>query len=165
MTRRLQLPGSELRERQVVRRPNYSFPNLKRHHYSSTMHHSLQVTKATPNGPRYVIKRGHTTLSTTIGCLTGFDSHVRRYFALGSRDLDLVKATVYPYHNDSGPCSGSGDCGSIIVDALGKFVALTSGAGPTGSSDITFSSPMHWLWEIIKAEFPGANLYFENDDN
>jgi hypothetical protein len=42
---------------------------------------------------RYVIKRGLTTL-TTIGCLTGFESHVRRYFALGSRDS--VEAAVYP---------------------------------------------------------------------
>lgn len=112
---------------------------------------------------RYVIKRGLTTL-TTIGCLTGFESHVRRYFALGSRDS--VEAAVYPYDNDSGPFSRGGDSGSIIVDALGKFVALlTGGTGPTDSSDITFGSPMYWLWEIIKTEFPGANLYFEDDDN
>jgi hypothetical protein len=111
---------------------------------------------------QYVIKRGLTTL--TIGCLTGFESHVRRYSALGSRDS--VEAAVYPYGNDSGPFSRGGDSGSIIVDALGKFVALlTGGTGPTNSSDITFGSPMYWLWEIIKAEFPGANLYFEDDDN
>jgi len=112
---------------------------------------------------RYVIKRGLTSL-TTIGCLTGFESHVRRYFSLGSRDS--VEAAVYPYDNDSGPFSKGGDSGSIIVDALGKFVALlTGGTGSTNSSDITFGSPMYWLWEIIKAEFPGANLYFEDDDN
>ncbi|KAH9004279.1 hypothetical protein EDB86DRAFT_2887796 [Lactarius hatsudake] len=110
---------------------------------------------------RYVIKRGIAT-HTTIGCLTGFESHVRRYFALGTRDS--VEATVCPYGNDlPGPFSRGGDSGSIIVDALGKFVALlTAGTGPTDSSDITFGTPMHWLWEIIKAEFPGANLYFEN---
>ena len=112
---------------------------------------------------RYVIKRGLASL-TTIGCLTGFESHVRRYFALGSRDS--VEAAVYSYDNDSGPFSRGGDSGSIIVDALGKFVALlTCGTGSTSFSDITFGSPMYWLWEIIKAEFPGANLYFENDDN
>jgi hypothetical protein len=111
---------------------------------------------------RYVIKRGLTTL-TTIGCLSGFESHVRRYFTLGSRDS--VEAAVYCYDSDSGPFSRGGDSGSIIVDALGKFVALlTSGTGPTHSSDITFGSPMHWLWEIIKAQFPGANLYFEDDN-
>ena len=112
---------------------------------------------------RYVIKRGLASL-TTIGCLTGFESHVRRYFALGSRDS--VEAAVYAYDNDSGPFARGGDSGSIIVDALGKFVALlTSGTGSTSFSDITFGSPMYWLWEIIKAEFPGANLYFEDDDN
>jgi hypothetical protein len=112
---------------------------------------------------RYVIKRGLATL-TTIGCLTGFESHVRRDFALSSRDS--VEAAVYPYDNDSGPFSRGGDSGSIIVDALGKFIALlTGGTGPTASSDITFGSPMYWLWEIIKARFPGANLYFEDDNN
>jgi hypothetical protein len=112
---------------------------------------------------RYVLKRGLTTL-TTIGCLNGFESHVRRYFTLGN--CDSVEAAVYPYDNDSGPFSRRGDSGSIIVDALGKFVALlTGGTGPTDSSDITFGSPMYWLWEIIKAEFRSANLYFEDDDN
>ena len=101
---------------------------------------------------------------TTIGCLTGFESHVHRYFALDSRDS--VEAAVYPYDNDSGPFSRVRDSGSIIVDALGKFVALlTGGTGPTDSSDITFGSPMYWLWETIKVQFPGANLYFEDDDN
>lgn len=112
---------------------------------------------------RYVIKRGLTTL-TTIGCLNGFESHVRRYFTLGSRDS--IEAAVYRYDNDSGPFSRGGDSGSIIIDPLGKFVALlTGGTGPTDSSDITFGSPMYWLWVIIKAQFPGANLYFEDDNN
>lgn len=73
---------------------------------------------------RFVIKRGLTTL-TTIGCLTGFESHVRRYFALGSRDS--VDAAVYPYDNGSSPFSRVGDSASMIVDALGKLVALLTG--------------------------------------
>jgi hypothetical protein len=117
---------------------------------------------------RHVAKCGLAS-ATTIGCLTGFKSHVRRYFALGSRDS--VEAAVYPHNNnshnnDSGPFSKAGDSGSVIVDARGKFVALlTSGTGPTDTSDITYGSPMHWLWDIIKAEFPGADLYFDSDDH
>jgi hypothetical protein len=77
-----------------------------------------------------------------------------------------VEVAVYPYDDDSGPFSRSGDSGSIIVDALGKFVALlTGGTGVTDCSDITFGSPMYWLWEIIKDKFPGADLYFNDDDN
>ncbi|KAF8439829.1 hypothetical protein L210DRAFT_3670875 [Boletus edulis BED1] len=112
---------------------------------------------------RYVIKRGHITL-TTIGCLNGFESHVRRYSTLGSRDS--VEAAVYPYDNNSSPFSWGGDSGSIIVDALGKFVALlTGGTGSINSSDITFGTPMHWLWDVIKTQFPGADLYIEDDNN
>ncbi|PIL29195.1 hypothetical protein GSI_09244 [Ganoderma sinense ZZ0214-1] len=111
---------------------------------------------------RYVIKRGLSTL-TTIGRLTGFESHVRRYQTFGSRDS--VEVAVYPYDQHPGPFSRGGDSGSIIVDARGKFVALlTSGTGSTESSDVTFGTPMHRLWEIIKAKYPGASLYFEGDD-
>ncbi|KAF8550187.1 hypothetical protein OG21DRAFT_1487965 [Imleria badia] len=89
-------------------------------------------------------------------------SHVRRYFSIGA--CDPVEAAIYACDNDSGPFSKGGDSGSIIVNPLGKFIALiTGGTGPTNSSDITYATPMYWLWEIIKAKFPGANLYFEDN--
>ena len=106
---------------------------------------------------RYVIKHGLTTL-TTIGRATGFESFVRRYFANGGK-WNSVEAVVFPYDNDSGPFSRSEDSGSIIVDALGRFfVLLTGGTGKTESSYITFGTPMHWLWQVIKDQFQGANL-------
>ncbi|KAH9956851.1 hypothetical protein BC827DRAFT_1228401 [Russula dissimulans] len=112
------------------------------------------------NRTRYVIKRGLTTL-TTIGRLNGFESHRRTY--LGNTTLDSVEAAIFPYDNDSGPFSRGGDSGSLIVDAFGRFVALlTGGTGPTDSSDITYGTPIHWLWEVIKARFEGANLYFDD---
>ena len=61
---------------------------------------------------RFVIKRGHTTL-TTIGRLTGFDSHQRRYSLVGTSDS--VEAAFYPYDNNSGPFSSGGDSGALIA--------------------------------------------------
>ncbi len=111
---------------------------------------------------RYVIKRGLTTL-TAVGCLNGFKSHCCKY--LGNTTRDSVEAAIFPYDNDSGPFYRGGDSRSLIVDHLGKFVALlTGGTGPRGSSDISFGTPIHWLWEIIKAKFEGANLYFDDED-
>ncbi len=109
---------------------------------------------------RYVVKRGLLT-HTTIGCLNGFGSHVRRYSILGSRDS--VEAAVYPYNPGTGPFSKHGESGSIIVDTLGKFAALLT-AG-TDSSDVAYGSPMFWLWEIIKVEFPDASLCFEDGND
>lgn len=92
---------------------------------------------------RYVIKRGATT-HTTIGCLNGFESHVRHYSILGH--CESVEAAIYPYGGNAGPFPRGGDSGSVIVDARGKFVALlTGGPGATDYSDITFGSPMCWL--------------------
>jgi hypothetical protein len=109
---------------------------------------------------RFVIKRGHTTL-TTIGRLNGFESHQRRYSLHGH--FDSVEAAVYPYDNDSGPFSRGGDSGAAIGGTNNDLVAqLTGGTGPTDSSDITYGTPMEWLWnDVIKVEFPNAVLFFD----
>ncbi|KAF8273832.1 hypothetical protein EI94DRAFT_1769038 [Lactarius quietus] len=109
---------------------------------------------------RYVIRRGLTT-HTTIGRLAGFESHVRRYFVLGN--VDSVEVAIYPYNNTSGPFSRGGDSGALIAGSLAEFVALlTGGTGPTDSSDITYGSPMYWLWnDVVKPQFPGAELFFD----
>lgn len=116
-------------------------------------------------GPvRFVIKRGHATL-TTIGCLTGFESHQCRYDLVGT--FDSVEAAVYPYDNDSGPFSRGGDSGALIAGPEAEFIALlTGGTGPTDSSDVTYGTPMHWLWkDVIKLQFPDAVLYIELPQN
>ena len=90
---------------------------------------------------RFVIKRGHTTL-TTIGRLAGFESLQRRYSLVGT--FDYVEAAVYPYSHDSGPFSRGGDSGALIAGPKAEFIALLAGGtGPTGSSDITYGTPMH----------------------
>lgn len=115
---------------------------------------------------RYVIKRAHIkspnighAKSTTIGRLSSrFESIVRHYGTLGT--FDSVEATVYPYNSTSGPFSRGGDSGALVVGHEAEFVALlTGGTGPTSPSDITYCTPMHWLWnDIIKPMFPGAKL-------
>lgn len=109
---------------------------------------------------RFVIKRGFTTL-TTVGRLNGFKSYLRRYGLLGN--FESIEAAVFPYDNDSGPFSRGGDSGAAIVGANNDFVAqLTGGAGVTDSSDITYGTPMEWLWEqVIKKKFPNAILFFD----
>lgn len=107
----------------------------------------------------YVIKRGLTTL-TTIGRATGFFSCTRRYFADQSHQESVEWATL-PHGNHSGPFSDKGDSGSIIVSSSGEFGGLLTGGTGTGpaSSDITYATPMFWLWPIIKAKFPNASLH------
>lgn len=109
---------------------------------------------------QFVIKRGHTT-KTTVGRLNGFKSFERRYGLLGN--FDSFEAAVLPYDNNSGPFSRGGDSGAAIVGTNNDFVAqLTGGSGSTDSSDVTYGTPMQWLWDdIIKAEFPNAVLFFD----
>ena len=110
---------------------------------------------------RHVIKCGFTT-NTTVGTLSGFMSHSRKYFATGN--LDSVEVAIHPHDNNSIAFSRDGDDGALIVDALGRFVALLTGGTNKGtdSSDITFATPMEWVWDLVKDKFPGANLYFDD---
>lgn len=86
------------------------------YHSSSNILDLLAHHKDRTDEPvRYVIKRGLTT-HTTVGCLTGFESHVRRYFALGIGKRDSVEAAILPYDTDHRSFSIPGDSGSVIVD-------------------------------------------------
>ncbi|KAF8467938.1 hypothetical protein DFH94DRAFT_795956 [Russula ochroleuca] len=106
----------------------------------------------------YVIKRGLTTL-TTIGRATGLFSYAREYFP-NQTHRDSIEWAILPYDNDSGAFSKGGDSGSMIASGTGEFGGLlTGGSGKTESSDTTYGTPMFWLWLVIKAKFPNANLY------
>ncbi|KAF5332793.1 hypothetical protein D9611_005174 [Ephemerocybe angulata] len=111
---------------------------------------------------RFVFQKGHTS-GLTIGPLNGFESHVRRYSLLGS--FDSIEAAVYAYDTKSGPFSQCGDSGAVIAGDEQEFgLQLTSGAGSGNIelTDITYCTPMFWLWNhVIKPEFPGAELYFD----
>ena len=60
--------------------------------------------------------------------------------------------------------SRSGDSGSAIVSADNDIIALlTGGSGATDSPDVTYGTPMEWLWnKAIKNEFPSAVLFFDD---
>ncbi|KAI6042333.1 hypothetical protein EDC04DRAFT_2970123 [Pisolithus marmoratus] len=106
----------------------------------------------------YVIKLDLTTF-TTIGRATGSFSCAREYFS-NQTHLDSIEWAIVPYDNDSGAFSKGGDSGSMIASGTGQFGGIiTGGSGKTVSSDITYATPMFWLWPIILAKFPNATLY------
>ncbi|KAJ8474297.1 hypothetical protein ONZ45_g15996 [Pleurotus djamor] len=110
----------------------------------------------------YVIKRGLAT-NTTIGTLTRFKSFARQYFSADVTQESL-EVPILSYERNKGTFSAVGDSGSLIVSTEGKFVALlTGGTKSSGPADITYGTLFEWVWELVKAEYPGANLYFEEE--
>ncbi|KAF7321492.1 hypothetical protein MKEN_00670000 [Mycena kentingensis (nom. inval.)] len=110
---------------------------------------------------RRVIKRGFST-NTTVGTLTRFKSYGRKYFSTGN--LESLEMPILSHENDAGAFSRGGDSGSTIVTPNGEIVAMLTG-GPTSStdsSDITYATLFEWIWELVLAEFPGANLDFDD---
>ncbi|KAF8158037.1 hypothetical protein B0H34DRAFT_749405 [Crassisporium funariophilum] len=102
-----------------------------------------------------VIKDGSAT-GVTIGRATGMFSFVRADLSSqGSKEW-----AIYNYNYKSLVFSGPGDSGSIIVDGLGRIGGLLTGsAGKKDSPDVTYATPMWWLWPRIKQRFPDADLY------
>lgn len=103
----------------------------------------------------FVIKNGATT-GVTIGRATGIFSFVR------DEDTGEVSKewAIVNYDNTSSVFSAPGDSGSIIADGFGRIGGIiTGGAGKTETFDVTYATPMWWLWPRIKKHFPEANLY------
>ncbi|KAH6906928.1 hypothetical protein BKA70DRAFT_382017 [Coprinopsis sp. MPI-PUGE-AT-0042] len=109
---------------------------------------------------RRVIKRGSGS-NTTVGTFTRFMAFRRKYKNAGH--VDSYEVAVFPHEDRKGPFSKGGDSGSIIVSPGGDYVALLTGGTNTiaDSADITFATPFEWVWDLIKEEFPGANLNFQ----
>lgn len=106
---------------------------------------------------RRVIKRGFTTL-TTVETLSRFISFVRKYNIAGT--LESLELAILPHESVTGTFSKSGDSGATVVSPNGKYVGeLTSGTNQgTDGSDITYATLFQYVWEVVLAKFPGANL-------
>ena len=89
-------------------------------------------------------------------------SFVRKSFPTGN--LESIELPIIPHENETGTFSKGGDSGSTIVSPLGEFVSLLTGGTNKGTdgSDITYSTMFEWVWELVLAEFPGANLYWDD---
>ena len=111
---------------------------------------------------RRVLKRGYTT-NVTVGTLTKYMSIVRQYYQAGHQQ-DSLEVAVISHEQADDTFSKTGDSGSIIVSHSGEFVALLTGGTDQGTniSDITYATLFEWLWDLVKAEFPGTSLDFGN---
>jgi hypothetical protein len=110
---------------------------------------------------RRVLKRGSST-NTTVGTVSRYMSFVRRYFPTGN--LESIELPIIPHEKETGTFSKAGDSGSIILSPLGEFVSLLTGGTnkDIGGSEITYSTIFEWVWELVLAEFPTAELYWDD---
>ncbi|KAH8919664.1 hypothetical protein BT69DRAFT_1352936 [Atractiella rhizophila] len=110
-----------------------------------------------------VIKSGNAT-GVTIGLPTGCFSFVRDV----KTGEDGMAWAVFNYteslFNGREMCplfSGPGDSGAVIVDGFGKIGGVLVGATGTDEDcpDISYATPMFWLWPRVLKHFPDARLY------
>lgn len=105
-----------------------------------------------------VVKNGLAT-GTTVGRANGLESFTRIYSDHGIEHTS-IEIGILSHDRQQGPFSAQGDSGAIILDRAGRIVALiTSGAGTTDATDVTYGTPYWWLEEQIKKVFPDCHLY------
>jgi len=96
-----------------------------------------------------IIKRGNAT-GLTVGRANDVFSYVRDYNGGGNNKTSKEWA-ILPFDSKSGAFSEKGDSGSVIVDGIGRVGGLlTSGAGATISSDITYATPISFLLKCME---------------
>ncbi|CUS13211.1 unnamed protein product, partial [Tuber aestivum] len=141
------------------------FPNAtNRHRFKYPFDRLFQVRDIIPDDELYnphmadqqgepclvVIKRGITT-GLTIGRANNIASYVRYYNADGS-EVTSTEWPIFNYDDNHGPFSRCGDSGSAIVDSLGRLGGLlTGGGGLTDRTDITYATPVSFIFESLKA--------------
>lgn len=106
-------------------------------------------------GPLHVLKNGRAA-HTTLGVVNGLQSRTRR--TAGGTNTTSMEMCIISSIPD-GPFSAPGDSGASIVDRTGRLVCMvTSGAGATASTDLTYATPFWWLFERIKGRYPQAYI-------
>ncbi|KAF9049012.1 hypothetical protein BJ165DRAFT_1580826, partial [Panaeolus papilionaceus] len=137
---------------------------------TSTERFRFDFTPQSEHPPRRVVKRGAKT-NTTVGTLSRYMSHVRKYSMLGGH-MDSLELPIMNFDNwsrngnsgDGDPFCEEGDSGSVVFTPKGEFVGLLNGGTSMGFSacDIGYATPFEWVWEQVLKEFPGAELDFDN---
>jgi hypothetical protein len=96
-----------------------------------------------------VTKRGSAT-DVTIGRANNLCSYARNYDNDGQAKT-VKEWAILPFDSKSGTFSAKGDSGSVIVDKRGRIGGLlTSGAGTTKSTDITYATPISFLLKAME---------------
>ena len=110
------------------------------------------------NKPDFLVLKDGAATGLTVGCLTGMES-----FVCNSAGRESVELAVYNFSFKDKPrvFSAEGDSGSLIIDGLGRMVGLLhAGTGRRGDVDISYATPMYWLWPRIKERYKDADFDF-----
>lgn len=96
-----------------------------------------------------VFKCGSAT-GLTVGRANNLCSYAHKYYSNGQADT-VKEWAILPLDSKSGAFSAKGDSGSVIVDQHGRIGGLlTSGAGTTEFSDITYATPISFLLKAME---------------
>jgi len=115
------------------------------------------VTTSDDDQPCFIVLKDGNSTDLTVGRATGMESFVHD----DDTGQESIELAIYNYDKRSGEFSQKGDSGSLIVDGLGRMVGLLhSGTSKWGLdlADVTYATPMWWLWPRTKAKYPHADL-------
>ena len=103
-----------------------------------------------------VIKRGKTS-GLTVGRANRVISYTRYYFETPGVSKEWA---IFPFDRKSGSFSKNGDSGAVVVDGAGRIGGiLTSGAGVSDSTDVTYATPINFILKTIRSNKDLAKAY------
>lgn len=105
------------------------------------------------------LKRGRTTNLTT-GRINNVDSFVRYYWNDGSSDISMELAAL-GYDSKFKAFSEPGDSGAVVVDGKGGIAGIiTGGSGLTTTFDVTYVTPVEFIYQQLLARGIKMNVNF-----
>ncbi|QRV99785.1 hypothetical protein RhiJN_27804 [Ceratobasidium sp. AG-Ba] len=144
--------------------PSFKYPGDRLLRFSGTppdveMYNSTPKTQDQNNNSVIMVLKNGNTTNLTVGRLNTIRAFTCTYFK-GEPGKMSKEIAVLPRTSKSGPFSGKGDSGSMVVDGKGRVCGiLTGGDGTTDVSDCTFVTSINFL--IKRLEFHGirANIF------
>ena len=143
--------------------PDYFFEYLCDHllRLKGTMISDREMRHPTILDPCLIVLKNGNATGLTVGRANDIFSYTQIWDENGKATISKEWA-ILPFDSKSGAFSAKGDSGAVIVDSRGRIGGLiTSGAGSTSGLDITYATPIGFLFKSIEEngfQNPNVNI-------
>ena len=104
--------------------------------------------------PCFIVAKDGQATDLTFGRCSGLEA-----YRCDDLDNESWEVAIFNFSKKHSSFSGKGDSGSAIFNSEGKIIAILHSGMPRGMHNhVTFGTPGHYVFELIKKQYPHADF-------